>query len=171
MKSWSLLRRSRNEKDCNWNLLFIEERNAKRLIKQVKGSLTLYETEQHGFHDHSSSPVADFTVAKLLNCLLCQQSSHVRPLELDGTIKNKSLERSVYVEQFCHTYCRKTRNHSVFKKRRSLYGLKYAAKNGIKCYFTIFQKLSLQEKQKRAMHISGERPYHALPWGQSEVIW
>lgn len=145
MDYWDLVDRANDQKVIHNGFVFNEKKDENRNLKQYKARLDVFGNEDTNYHENNFSPVAIFTVAKLMIRIGLQKSWTARHLAFKNAFPNSYLKRVVYTELRRHLYSESDRNEELMKLDRGLYGLKEAAKVCNDLLFKTFREIELKE--------------------------
>lgn len=91
------------KRKLNTKLVLRRKRNADGIFRKYKARLLVYGNEKVDSQQDYFSPVADFTVARLIMCVAMQKVWKKRHYDLDNAFFNAFLDREIIYPELLYT--------------------------------------------------------------------
>lgn len=96
MKCLDVMKRPSNQKVVHSKFVLVRKRDENGNVRRRKARLVVCGNDEYDYHEDNFSPVATFTVTKLIMCLVLQKSWTARHLQFENTFPNWLLQQRVY---------------------------------------------------------------------------
>lgn len=157
MECWEQVSRPVNERVLHTKFVLKRKRDENNEISKYKARLVVCGNEEVESHEETFSPVAHYSVIKLIFCLCIQRNWTVKHIDFENAFPNGESERPVYVEMPSRMPTEQMQNKAVFRLRKSLYGLRDAARIWSKLLFQTLESCGLKEMETEPCVFVGDK--------------